>query len=109
MCHLHNVFHISLLDPVKATSLLPHMLPWPPTLYIKDNQEYFEIEDILDSKRMGHRLQYLIKWKGFPDSENSWEPLANIPAHDLIKEFHRLNPGKPGEPRHLVSAAVLLN
>jgi len=78
-------------------------------LYVKDNQEYFEIEDILDSKCMGRHLQYVVKWKGFPDSENSWEPLANIPAHGLIREFHRRNPGKPGEPRRLVSAAVLLD
>ena len=87
MHHLHDVFHISLLDPVKATSLPPHMPPPPPALYIKDNQEYFEIEDILDSKCMGRRLQYLIKWKGFPDSENSSKPRANIPARGLIKEF----------------------
>jgi len=58
---------------------------------------------------MGRCLQYLIKWNGFPDSENSWEPLANIPAHSLIKEFYRRNPGKPGEPRRLLSAAVLLD
>ena len=29
-----------------------------------------------------------IKWKGYPDSENSWEALANISACSLIKEFH---------------------
>jgi len=31
---------------------------------------------------------------GYPDSDNSWEPLANIP-HGLIKEFHCRNPTKP--------------
>ena len=57
----------------------------------------------------GRRLHYLVKWKGFPDFENSWEPLANIPACGLVKEFHRRNPGKPGEPRRLISAIVLLD
>jgi hypothetical protein len=109
MRHLHDVFHVSLLDAVKPTSLSPRMPPPPPALYIKDDQEYFEIGDILDSKHIGHRLHYLVKWKGFPDSENSWEPLINIPAHGLIKEFHRRNPGKPGEPRHLISTVVLLD
>jgi hypothetical protein len=109
MRHLHDVFHVSLLDPVKVTTLPPRMPPPPPTLYVKDDQEYFEIEDILDSKRTGRHLRYLVKWKGFPNSENSWEPLVNIPARGLVKEFHRRNPGKPGEPRRLVSATVLLD
>jgi hypothetical protein len=109
MRHLHDVFHVSLLDPVRSTSLPPRVPPPPPALYVKDGQEYFEVEDILDSKRTDRRLYYLVKWKGFPDSENSWEPLVNIPARGLVKEFHRHNPGKPGEPRRLVSATVLLD
>ena len=109
MRHLHDVFHVSLLDSVKATTLSPRMPPAPPAVYVKDDHEYFEIEDVLDSKRIGRRLHYLIKWKGFPDSENSWEPLANIPARGLVKEFHRRNPGKPGEPHRLVSTVVLLD
>ena len=109
MRHLHDVFHVSFLDPIKAPSLPPRIPPPPPALYVKDTQEYFEIEDILDSKCIGHHLQYLVKWKGFPDSENSWEPLVNIPAHRLVKEFHRRNPGKPGESRRFVSTIVLLD
>ena len=70
MRHLHDVFHVSLLDSVKATTLSPRMPPAPPAVYVKDDHEYFEIEDILDSKRIGRRLHYLIKWKGYPDSEN---------------------------------------
>ena len=107
MRHLHNVFHVSLLDPVRSTSLAPRLPPAPPVLYVKDDKEYFEIEDILDSKRDDRHLKYLIKWKGFPDSENSWEPLSNIPAHGLVKEFHRRNPGKPGHPRHLHFVGLL--
>jgi len=110
MRHMHDTFHVSLLDPVKLTPLVPdpHGLPpAPPALYVKDNHEYFEIEDILDSKREGRRLYYLIKWKGYPDSENSWEPLSGIPARRLVKEFHRRNPGKPGEPRHVHFVGLL--
>jgi hypothetical protein len=102
MRNIHDTFHVSLLDPVKLTTLTPHGLaPPPPALYVKDDKEYFEIQDILDSKRLNRRLYYLIKWKGCPNSENSWEPLTNIPARGLIKEFHRRNPGKPGEPHRV--------
>ena len=31
---------------------------------------------------------YLIKWLGYPESENSWEPAANIPKHnEVLKEY----------------------
>jgi hypothetical protein len=107
MRHIHNVFHVSLLDPVRSTSLEPRLPPAPPALYVKDDKEYFEIEDILDSKRDDRHLKYLIKWKGFPDSENSWEPLSNIPARGLVKEFHHRNPGKPGHPHRLHFVGLL--
>jgi len=29
----------------------------------------------------------LIKWEGFPSSENTWEPIENLSCDDLIKEF----------------------
>ena len=96
MHHIYNVFYVSLLNPYKLTSIPPHSLPLaPPPLYIKDNQEYFEIKNILNSRHMKNWLQYLVKWKGYPDSDNSWKPLGNIPAHGLIKEFHCWNPIKP--------------
>ena len=52
MRHIHDTFHISLLDPVKSTAIAPHGLPAaPPAAYIKDDQEHFEVDDILDSRR----------------------------------------------------------
>ena len=52
-------------------------------------EDEFVVEKILDMKRdkNGKRLVY-IKWKGYPESENSWEPEENcLGAIDLIKEF----------------------
>ena len=96
MRYIHDTFHISLLDPIKSTAILPHGLPAaPPATYIKDNQEHFEVDDILDSRRIQNRLEYLIKWKGYPDSDNSWEPSSHIAARGLVKEFHRRHPTKP--------------
>ena len=62
MRHIHDIFHISLLDLVKSIAIAPHGLPaTPPATYIKDGQEHFEVDDILDSCRTQNRLEYLIK------------------------------------------------
>jgi Chromo (CHRromatin Organisation MOdifier) domain len=107
MRHVDNVFHVLLLNLVISSLLLPRLPPAPPALYVKNDHEYFEIEDILDSKREDRRLKYLIKWKGFPNSENSWEPLSNIPTCGLVREFHRRHLGRPGEPCRLHFVGLL--
>jgi hypothetical protein len=51
----------------------------------------YEIEAILDKKKkkLGRKfhVHYLIKWKGYPESENSWIRAHQIDAPDLIKKF----------------------
>jgi len=46
----------------------------PPELI--NGEEEFEVEAILNHRCYGHSRmpQYLIKWKGYPHSENTWEP-----------------------------------
>jgi hypothetical protein len=34
-------------------------------------------------------LQYLIKWKGYPESDNTWENADQIHAPELIKLYHQ--------------------
>ena len=85
---IHNVFHANLITPYKETEL--HGLNYtrlPPDLV--DGEEEFEVEKIIDMKQMGRgrKTYYLVKWKGYPTSDNSWEPRENIHADELIKEF----------------------
>ena len=48
----------------------------------------FEVEAILEKKKEGRMNQYLVKWKGFPNSENTWETKANLKnSTRLLKEF----------------------
>ncbi|MBW0546335.1 hypothetical protein O181_086050 [Austropuccinia psidii MF-1] len=95
---IHPVFHISLLEPVK-TSTIPnrHQEPSPP-ITIEEEEEW-EVSPVLDSQLKRRKLWYLVEWKGFSqDPERStWEPakkLKNCP--DLFKDFHSLYPDKPG-------------
>ncbi len=68
---IHDVFHINLLTPYRETDL--HRSNYPrlaPDLI--DNEEEYEVEKILDSRQFsrGRKKQYLVKWKGYPDSDN---------------------------------------
>jgi hypothetical protein len=57
--------------------------------------EKWEFEDLLDSHNE-KGLQYLIKWKYHV---LSWQPATNLKGQDeVILEFHRKNPSKPGPP-----------
>ena len=38
----------------------------------------FELEKIVRGRYREDKLQYLIKWRNFPSSRNSWEPVENL-------------------------------
>ncbi|MBW0546821.1 hypothetical protein O181_086536 [Austropuccinia psidii MF-1] len=95
---IHPVFHISLLEPVK-TSTIPNWNQEPPPPIIIEEEEEWEVSQILDSKIKRGKLWYLGEWKGFSqDSERStWEPTENLKnCPEIVKDFHSLYPDKPG-------------
>ena len=61
-----------------------------------DNNEEYKVEAILDLRRFGQgcKLQYLIKWKGYPNSENQWEDANNVHADELVCHFQKWYPSK---------------
>src|SRR6266436_5267010 len=85
---IHNVFHASLLNPYHETNTHgPNFTRPPPDLV--EGEEEFEVERIVAHRTFGRSkcLQYLIKWKGYPESDNSWEPADQVHAPDLIKHY----------------------
>ena len=58
--------------------------------------EEHEIKQILDSRRNGNTIEYLVNWKGFPREENEWIPTKDlVNATEAIKIFHKQNPSAP--------------
>ncbi|MBW0562348.1 hypothetical protein O181_102063 [Austropuccinia psidii MF-1] len=95
---IHPVFHISLLEPVK-TSTIPNQNQDPPPPIIIEEEEEWEVSQTLDSNVKRGKSWYLVEWKGFSkDSERStWEPAETIKnCPELVKYFHSLYPDKPG-------------
>jgi len=67
---VHNAFHGSLLLPYHETKEYGCNFTEPPPKLIEGQPEW-EVDEILDSRRYRHKLQYLIKWKGYSEAHNS--------------------------------------
>jgi hypothetical protein len=90
---IHPVFHIDLLTLYCKTIMHgPNFTQPAPELI--DGEEEYSVEKILDSRRFGRRrqLQYLVKWEGYPDSDNMWVDKDDIFAEDKVWEFKASNP-----------------
>ncbi|OQR79952.1 chromobox protein3-like [Tropilaelaps mercedesae] len=57
--------------------------------YDRDDEEpEFIVENILEKRIKSNKVWYLLKWKGYPDSDNTWEPADNLEdCRDLIRDF----------------------
>jgi hypothetical protein len=63
----------------------------PPPDMIKGEEQY-EVEAIRAHRWRNNKLQYLIKWKGYPESDNTWEPISNVQAPLLTQRYHEVHP-----------------
>jgi hypothetical protein len=61
---------------------------------VTDGEEEYTVEKILDSRHFGRRrrLQYLVKWEGYPDADNMWVDKDDVFADDKVREFKASNP-----------------
>src|SRR6201996_7558434 len=90
---IHPVFHVDLLTPYKETTFHGTNYTRPPPDLINKEEEY-EVEQILDSRVRGRnrKVQYLVKWVGYPDSDNQWLDAEQLTADDAIREFKARHP-----------------
>ena len=87
------MFHVDLLTHYRETEFHGANYAQPPPDLIGDEEQY-EVEQVLDERNYGHwkKKQYLVKWKGYPDSDNQWLDAKDMEnAQELIAEFHDSN------------------
>jgi hypothetical protein len=65
--------------------------PSPPI--VVENEEHYEIENILDHETKNNQIKFLVKWKGYADHENMWLPRKELQdsAAEILEEYEREN------------------
>ncbi|OWZ04155.1 hypothetical protein PHMEG_00023990 [Phytophthora megakarya] len=87
----------------RADAGLPHEGPAaarpPPALLDEHGELYYHVERLMVRRRRQGRNQYLVKWRGYSHSQNSWEfevPLRQD-CPDVVDAYDRVHP-MPGHP-----------
>ena len=84
---IHPVFHVSLFKPYHKDAHAPPPAPEP---MVEDGIPMYKVERILSTRmrRQGKRKvqEFLIKWEGYDDAHNSWEPRKNL-TDDLLVDY----------------------
>src|SRR6266436_5661466 len=105
---IHDVFHASLLTPYHEMAAHgPNFTRPPPDLI--DGEEEYEVERIVAHRQFGRskRLQYLIKWKGYPESDNTWEPADQVHAPELIKHYQSAGAHRSSAAQHQSAIRII--
>jgi hypothetical protein len=80
---IHPVFHVSLLEPADKDTIVI-------TPEIEINEPEYTAEAILDKSIINGETKYLVKWKNYPDSENTWEPIKHLEnCQPLVRRYHQ--------------------
>ena len=93
--NIHPVFHTDLLTPYRATPFHGENYQHPPAELVQGQEEY-EVKAVLDKRHYGRKKkrQYLVKWKGYLDSNNEWVDHVDMHAPEAIKEYEETRKDK---------------
>ncbi len=108
---IHPTFHVSLLKPFSPSTTGRTEPDTPPPPEFLEEAAVYQVHDILDSRRRGARLEYLLDWEGYGPEERSWVAWDDILDPLLLEEFHQNCPNRPaprgcGCPRVRASGAT---
>jgi hypothetical protein len=86
---IHNRFHVTLLTPVEENDVYGQHFQKPPPDLIHGEEEW-EVEAIINHRTRRGKAEFLVHWKGYPDSERTWQPVADLGnSKDLLDEYKK--------------------
>ncbi|XP_070189359.1 uncharacterized protein [Littorina saxatilis] len=55
-----------------------------------DEEDYFEVEKIMARRKRNNIFVYRVRWKGYPPSNDTWEPVENLEVvQDMVEDYDR--------------------
>ena len=104
---IHDVFHVNLTKPYIGSADLGlgrrHVVPPPPVQWL-EGEPLYNVEHLVDHcvARRGRKkiYRFLVKWDGYSDEHNTWEPEENLlggALQNLVKEYKE-EQGLPTKP-----------
>jgi hypothetical protein len=93
----HNVFHVYLLRKyIDGGRVQP-----PPLPEIVAGEPEYHVEKVLAHRLVGRNMEFLIKWKGYAQKHNSWEPaVAIFNCENLVNEYWSRSGTRPMGSAH---------
>ena len=58
----------------------------PDDMITEDGEVLYNVEAIVGRKKSGKGYKYLVKWQGYPDSQNTWQ-FSSDPMGDAVKKM----------------------
>ncbi|XP_063222939.1 chromobox protein homolog 1-like [Bacillus rossius redtenbacheri] len=55
----------------------------------RDSDEDYIVEEVVDKRKRKGKVEYLLKWKGYPCEENTWEKEDNLNCPELLAKFEK--------------------
>lgn len=88
---IHPVFHVSLLKRYRESpEEFAGRAPTQPPPVIVEGEEEYEVEDILDKQMRGGEEKFLVKWKGYDQSEATWQTREDLKnAARILRRFEK--------------------
>jgi transposase InsO family protein len=89
---IHPVVNISRVRPYKEppegqTSIRPG-----PVKVTEDREIEYEVDHIVNVRKQGQHMEYLVHWKGYTEEDCTWEPKGNLGnAKTALDLFHERN------------------
>ena len=107
---IYNVFHPSLLQKTSADPLPGQHNDSAPSVVV-NNEEEWEVNDILDARKKGRsrNVQFCVKWKRYDEDREWYNALGFKHSKNIIDDFYKCNPTKPRQDQWRQRGRIVLS